>query len=132
MMGATLFATPGMKSGSQISGLVFVLIAVGVALTGLMLLRHGGPRPGPSDPNPDDGWGKGPRGPEPHGPEHPRGGIPLNDAAPARVRLRSARPAGGPGAEAGETTRTRARPGAVAHPGHLIDQLAERCRASTG
>lgn len=90
MMGATLFATPGMKSGSQISGLVFVLIAVGVALTGLMLLRHGGPRPGPSDPNPDDGWGKGPRGPEPHGPKHPRGGIPLNDAAPARVRLRSA------------------------------------------
>ncbi len=90
MMGATLFATPGMKSGSQISGLVFVLIAVGVALTGLMLLRHGGPRPGPSDPNPDDGWGKGPRGPEPHGPKHPRGGIPLNDARPARVRLRSA------------------------------------------
>jgi hypothetical protein len=90
VMGATLFATPGMKSGSQISGLVFALIAVGVAVTGLMLLRHRGPRPGPSDPNPDDGWGKGPRGPEPHGPEHPRGGIPLDHAAPARVRLRGA------------------------------------------
>jgi hypothetical protein len=90
VMGATLFATPGLKSGSQISGLVFVLIALAVAFTGLVLLRRRGPRPGPSDPNPDDGWGRGPRGPGPGGPEHPRGGIPLDDAAPARVRLRTA------------------------------------------
>ena len=88
VMGATLFATPGMKSSSQISGVVFVVIALVVALGGLMLLRRGGPRPGPSDPNPGDGWGQGPRGPEPHGPERPRGGIPLDEAAPARVRLR--------------------------------------------
>jgi hypothetical protein len=88
VMGATLFATPGMKSGGQISGLACVLIVVGVAVVGLLLLRHGGPRRGPSDPNPGDGWGKRPPGPEPQGPERPRGGIPLDDAAPARVRLR--------------------------------------------
>jgi hypothetical protein len=87
-MGATLFGTPGLKHGSQISGLVCVLIVLVVVLVGLMLSRHGGQRPGPSDPNPGDGWGKGPRGPEPLGPEHPQGGIPLDDAAPARIRLR--------------------------------------------
>src|ERR1700733_15024898 len=88
VMGATLFAAPGMRTGGHISGLAVVLIVVVVALAGLMLARHGRPRPGPSDPNPDDGWGKGPRGPEPPGPERPRGGIPLDDAVPARVRLR--------------------------------------------
>lgn len=88
VMGATLFATPGMKGGGQISGLVCVLIVVCVAVAGLMLLRYRRPRRGPSDPNPGDGWGKRPRGPEPRGPERPRGGIPLDDAAPARVRLR--------------------------------------------
>jgi hypothetical protein len=35
----------------------------------------------------DDGWGRGPK-PAPKPPEPPRGGIPLPDAAPARVRLR--------------------------------------------
>jgi hypothetical protein len=88
VMGATLFATPGMKGGGQISWLVCVLIVVGVAFAGLILLRHRGPRRGPSDPNAGDGWGKRPRGPDPHGPERPQGGIPLDDAAPARVRLR--------------------------------------------
>lgn len=89
VLGATLFATPGMKGGGgQLSGLVCVLIVLGVALGGLILLRYRGPRRGPSDPNPGDGWGNRPRGPEPPGPERPRGGIPLDDASPARVRLR--------------------------------------------
>jgi hypothetical protein len=35
----------------------------------------------------DDGWGRGPKVP-PSKPEPPRGGIPLPDAVPARVRLR--------------------------------------------
>jgi hypothetical protein len=35
----------------------------------------------------DDGWGRGPKRP-PSPPEPPRGGIPLADAVPARVRLR--------------------------------------------
>lgn len=35
----------------------------------------------------DDGWGRGPKAP-PKPPAPPRGGIPLPDAVPARVRLR--------------------------------------------
>lgn len=35
----------------------------------------------------DDGWGRGPK-PPPKPPTPPRGGIPLPDAVPARVRLR--------------------------------------------
>ncbi|HEY3725697.1 MAG TPA: hypothetical protein VGL51_00895 [Solirubrobacteraceae bacterium] len=35
----------------------------------------------------DEGWGRGPKTP-PKPPSPPRGGIPLRDAAPARVRLR--------------------------------------------
>lgn len=87
-LGATLFATPGIKSGGQMSWLVCILIVVGAAVVGLLLLRHGGRRQGPSDPNPGDGWGNRPRGPEPRDPDPPRGGIPLDDAVPARVRLR--------------------------------------------
>ena len=35
----------------------------------------------------EDGWGRGPKLPPPP-PSSPRGGIPLPDAVPARVRLR--------------------------------------------
>jgi hypothetical protein len=88
-MGATLFETPGLKRGIQISGLGSILIVLVVAAVGLMLYRHGGQRPGPSDPNPGGGWGNGPPPPDPLPPDRPPGGIPLDDAAPARVRLRS-------------------------------------------
>src|SRR2546421_4875610 len=81
-----LFGTPHVKGGIRISGLVSVLLIVGVALVGLMLVR--GSRSGPSDPNPGDDWRKGPPPPDPPPPDRPRGGIPLDDAAPARVRLR--------------------------------------------
>jgi hypothetical protein len=40
-----------------------------------------------SDADGDDGWGRGPK-PPPAPPKPPRGGIPLQDAGPARVRLR--------------------------------------------
>jgi hypothetical protein len=90
-MGATLFATPGLKGGVNVSGLGIVLFVVLVAVFGLILGRRGGPRPGPSDPNPGDGWGNGPQPPDPRRPDRPRGAIPLDDAAPARVRLRSDR-----------------------------------------
>jgi hypothetical protein len=40
-----------------------------------------------SDGEGEDGWGHGPKRP-PTPPEPPRGGIPLPDAVPARVRLR--------------------------------------------
>jgi hypothetical protein len=42
------------------------------------------------DPGSDDGWGRGPDAP-PKAPDSPRGGIPLLDAAQARVRLRDHR-----------------------------------------
>jgi hypothetical protein len=46
--------------------------------------------PGRPDSGPDDGWGRGPDAP-PKPPDPPRGGIPLLDAEPARVRLRDHR-----------------------------------------
>jgi hypothetical protein len=52
----------------------------------------------------DDGWGRGPN-PPPQPPKPPRGGIPLADAEPARVRLRE--------------------------PGRLADQLPHRERRRT-
>jgi hypothetical protein len=87
-MGATLFTTPGLKGGISMSAVGIVLFVALIALSALTLGRRGGPRRGPSDPNPGDGWGGGPRPPDPRRPDPPRGGIPLDDAAPARVRLR--------------------------------------------
>ncbi len=87
VMGATLFATPDMKGGgTSLPGIALLVVVVLVVVVGLVLGRFS--RPGPSDPNDGEGWGNGPRGPEPQGPERPRGGIPLDDAAPAPVRLR--------------------------------------------
>jgi hypothetical protein len=85
-MGATLLVAPSVKGGIQISGLVSILLVVVIALVGLMLFR--GSRPGPSGPGSGDGWRKGPPPPDPPSPDGPRGGIPLDDAVPARVRLR--------------------------------------------
>ena len=87
-MGATLFGTPGLKSGIDMSGLGILVFVVLVVIVGLILGRLRGPRPGPSDPSGGDGWGKGPPPPDPRRPDRPNGGIPLDDAAPARLRLR--------------------------------------------
>jgi hypothetical protein len=86
LMGATLFATPGLKGGIQTSGLVSVLVVLLVVVVGFMLYR--GSRPGPPNPDPGDGWHDGPPPPDSPRPDPPRGGIPLEDASPARVRLR--------------------------------------------
>ena len=86
LMGATLFATPGLKGGINLSGLGIVAFVVLLVVVGLVLGRHS--RPGPSDPNGGDGWGKGPPPPDPRRPDRPQGGMPLDDATPARVRLR--------------------------------------------
>jgi hypothetical protein len=86
VMGATLFGTPGLRSGINLPGLGIVVFVVLVVVVGLILGRHSGP--GPSDPNPGDGWGNGPPPPDPPRPDRPPGGIPLDDASPARVRLR--------------------------------------------
>lgn len=87
ILGATLFATPAMKGGVQIPVLMSLLAAL-LVLVLLLLLRRGGSRPGRSDPDPGDGWGNGPEPPDAPRPERPRGGIPLDDASQARVRLR--------------------------------------------
>jgi hypothetical protein len=66
--------------------IVFAVIAVSVAVA--MLQRSWKPRPPRSDS--DDDWRRGPDEPPPERPLGPRGGIPLDDAVPARVRLRGA------------------------------------------
>ena len=71
-----------------IAGLHFLGVAC-VALLMLPALRDRGSTWG-TDSGSDDGWGRGPgRPPEP--PTPPSGGIPLPDAAPARIRLRDHR-----------------------------------------
>jgi hypothetical protein len=58
-----------------------------VAILMIPALRDGPPPPGQSDSGSDDGWWRRPE-PPPERPKPPRGGIPLPDALPARVRLR--------------------------------------------
>jgi len=65
-----------------------LLGAVCVAILLIPALRDGPAPPPPTDQGSDDDGGRGPRRP-PKPPERPpRGGIPLPDAQPARVRLR--------------------------------------------
>lgn len=86
--GATFFCMPGPSDvgGVNLPGLLSLVI-VFVAVFLPMLLRPGGRPPEDSGPGPEDGWGKGPGQPRTP-PGAPRGGIPLDDAEPARVRLR--------------------------------------------
>jgi hypothetical protein len=70
-----------------IAGIHFLGLAC-CALLMIPALRGGPDIPPPqSDPSSEGGGGHGPRRPPLH-PETPRGGIPLSDAEPARVRLR--------------------------------------------
>jgi hypothetical protein len=80
-----------MPGKSQIGGVDLFGLAylVGVLFVAFlpMLLGRGGSPPGQSDSDSDDGWGRGPE--PPSGPPiRPRGGIPLEDAEPSRIRLR--------------------------------------------
>ncbi len=99
-----------MIAGLHLLGLVCAAVLI------LPALRDGPDLP-PRRPEsgPDDGWGRGPGGP-PKPPDPPRGGIPLLDADPARVRLRDHRKLGEllPGRErrpAREPDRTPVRTG---------------------
>jgi hypothetical protein len=74
------------SGGVDLIGLLYLLCIFAVLFVPALLGRSG-PPPGPPDPGSDDGWGKGPDPPPPP-PDRPRGGIPLPDAAPARLRLR--------------------------------------------
>lgn len=64
---------------------------IGLACVAVLMvpaLRDGSPDPKPHrDGEGDEGWGRGPK-PPPSPPEPPRGGIPLADAEPAKVRFR--------------------------------------------
>ncbi len=77
------------------SGAALMLWIAGVHLLGLgcvALLMFPALKDSPMGPDHrpdegDDGWGRGPKH-SPQPPRPPRGGIPLPDAVPARVRLR--------------------------------------------
>jgi hypothetical protein len=75
-----------MKSGVHMNELLNLVIVLIVVLMPLALYRRGW-KPRPPDPGGGDGWGKGPEPPRPPR-DDPRGGIPLEDAEPARARLR--------------------------------------------
>jgi hypothetical protein len=62
------------------------LLCVGVLLIPALRENETAPQRR-SDGENDDGWGRGPK-PPPTPPAPPKGGIPLADADPARVRLR--------------------------------------------
>lgn len=71
--------------GVNILGLVYLLTVL-IVLFLPMVLGRGGSPPGQSEPDSDDGGGGGPPRPMPG---RPRGGVPLDESDPARVRLRS-------------------------------------------
>jgi hypothetical protein len=78
-----------MKTGLHIPILLTIVVTViGVAVVLALFQRSW--RSGPPDPDPDDGLGGPPKGPDPDSPPRPRGGLPLAHAVPARVRLRDA------------------------------------------
>jgi len=78
---------PGTRaSGTDIGGLLYLGFVLVVMFLPPLLSRRDTP-PGDSDGDSGGGGGGGSRPPErPSG--KPRGGLPLPDAAPARVRLR--------------------------------------------
>jgi hypothetical protein len=87
--GVTLLTAPGVKGGG--SGLVHTLLSLGIVLSLLVIplaLYRRGSHPGASDGDPGNGWRKPPDPPTPPPFRGPEGGIPLESAIPAGVRLR--------------------------------------------
>jgi hypothetical protein len=82
-----------MSGDVQLMLIIAGVHALGLACVAVLLipaLREPPDLPPRSGSDSDEGWGRGPRRP-PKPPEPPRGGIPLPDAVPARVRLRDHR-----------------------------------------
>jgi hypothetical protein len=78
---------PSQVGGLNLPGLLSVILIVVIALAPVLFGRPG-PAPEQDDGDADDGGGPG--GPPPPSPTgRPPGGIPLDDAQPARVRLRA-------------------------------------------
>jgi hypothetical protein len=75
---------PDGVAASMLLTLVFLTLP-GLMLVPALLYRRPGSSPDASD---DDGGGGPGRGPDPPPPPAPRGGVPLPDAEPARLRLR--------------------------------------------
>jgi hypothetical protein len=74
------------SGGVDVFGLVYLALVLAVIFLPMVLGRPG-PPPGQSDSDSDGGGGNGP-GPPPPPSNTPGGGIPLEDAEPARARLR--------------------------------------------
>ncbi|MBV9000578.1 MAG: hypothetical protein JO304_16065 [Solirubrobacterales bacterium] len=73
--------------GVNILGMVYLLLVLAAVFLPILLGRLS-PPPGQSDSDSDDGGGGGGPGQPPAPPNTPGGGIPLDDAEPARSRLR--------------------------------------------
>jgi len=86
---ATFWLMPAnaQHGGVDLAGLLYLAIVLAVLFVPVLLGRGSAPPRGP-DSESDDGWGKDPPQPPGFSPSAPRGGIPLADAEPARVRLR--------------------------------------------
>jgi len=87
---ANLSLVPGKSQfgGEDLAGLLYLVIVLVVLFLPVLLGRRSSP-PGRPDSDSEDGWGKGPSQPPRIPPDAPRGGLPLRDAEPARVRLRN-------------------------------------------
>jgi hypothetical protein len=87
-LGGTVAVIPGPSqiNGVDLPGLLALVITLAVVFAPLLLGRRASP--GQSDAEPGDGPGGGPRRPR-RPPNSPWGAIPLEDAEPARVRLRN-------------------------------------------
>lgn len=75
--------------GVDLPGLLYLASILAVAFLPVLFRRRGSP-PDQSDSDSEDGWGRGGERP-PGPPKPPKGGIPLDDAEPARTRLRDHR-----------------------------------------
>ncbi len=89
LFAAGLFVMPHTKISGRPPGLVSLGLVAVVILLPLALFRLGGSNQTPPEQEGGDGWGNGPDPPPPP-PSRPPGGIPLDDATPARTRLRGA------------------------------------------
>jgi hypothetical protein len=87
LFAAGLFLAPEVKGGGHPPGLVSLGLVLVVILMPLALFRIGNVKQTPPEQEGGDDGGGGPDPPPPPQPR-PRGGIPLDDATPARMRLR--------------------------------------------
>jgi hypothetical protein len=79
---------PSHVGGVNLPGLLSVMLILVVAFAPVLFSRRG-PEPDQDDDDSDDGGGPGGPKPPSRPPGPSPGGIPLDDARPARVRLRA-------------------------------------------